>query len=125
MQKLVTSLARPGRNVTGNSSVTADLLGKQLELLREVLPRVSRVAALWNPTNTVFQDAAAQGGKAAAGRLGIELRVVEAARAEELDRAFEAIASARPDAVLVMGDPMFTAQAERMRGSPSNAVCQR
>jgi putative tryptophan/tyrosine transport system substrate-binding protein len=112
--KLVTSLARPGGNVTGNSSVTADLLGKQLELLREVLPRASRVAALWNPTNTVFQTLQLKEARAAASRLGIELQVVEATRPEALEGAFQAIAKARPDALLVMGDPMFTAQAERI-----------
>lgn len=110
--KLVASLARPGGNVTGTSSITADLLGKQLELLREMLPRVSRVAALWNPTNTVFQTLQLKEAKAAAAKLRIELPVVEAKAPEELDGAFRTIAALRPDALLVMGDPMFTTQAE-------------
>lgn len=112
--KLVASLARPGGNVTGNSSATADLLGKQLELLREVLPGVSRVAALWNPTNTVFQTLQLREAKAAAAKLGITLQVVEVRRPEALEGAFQTMASARAEALLVMGDPMFTAQAGRI-----------
>ena len=112
--KLVASLARPGGNVTGNSGVTADLLGKQLELLREMLPRVSRVAALWNPTNTVFQALQLKEAQAAAAKLRIELPVVEAKAPEALDGAFRTIADLRPDALLILGDPMFTTQAERI-----------
>jgi putative tryptophan/tyrosine transport system substrate-binding protein len=108
--KLVASLARPGGNVTGNSSATADLLGKQLELLREVLPGVSRVAALWNPTNEVFQTLQLKEAKAAAAKLGIALQVVEVRRPEALEGAFQTM-GARPEALLVMGDPMFTAHA--------------
>jgi ABC transporter substrate binding protein len=52
---LVFSLARPGANITGNSSMTAEVVGKQLELLKETLHKISRVAALWNPANPVFQ----------------------------------------------------------------------
>ncbi len=52
---LVTSLARPGGNVTGTSTLAADVVGKQLEVLKEMLPKASRVATLWNPANPVFQ----------------------------------------------------------------------
>ena len=112
--KLVASLARPGGNVTGNSSLTADVLGKQLELLREVLPRVSRVAALWNPTNTVFQTLQLKEAKAAAAKLGIALAVVEARQPEALQGAFKTIAEGRPDAVMVLGDPIFTPHAAQI-----------
>lgn len=111
---LVASLARPGSNVTGNSGSTVDVVGKQLELLREVLPRVSRVAVLWNPTNPVFQALQLKEAKAAAARLRIELQLVEAKRPDALESAFQTIAAARPDAVLVMGDPMFTTRAEQI-----------
>ena len=62
----LTSLARPGGNVTGNSVAATDVVGKQLELLRELLPGVRRVAALWNPTNTVFAEQQLKEAKAAA-----------------------------------------------------------
>ena len=111
---LVTSLARPGANVTGNSVAAVDVVGKQLELLRELLPGVPRVAALWNPTNTVFAAQQLKEAKAAAARLGIELQVVEVERADALENAFQKIVGTRTGAVLVLGDPMFGTQAERI-----------
>ena len=111
---LVTSLARPGGNVTGNSIAAVDVVGKQLELLRELLPGVSRVAALWNPTNTVFAGQQLKEAKAAAARLGIELQIVEADKPEALENAFQKIAASRHGAVLVLGDPMFGAHADRI-----------
>ncbi len=111
---LVTSLARPGGNVTGNSIAAIDVVGKQLELLRELLPGVPRVAALWNPTNTVFAGQQLKEAKAAAARLGIELQIVEADKPEALENAFQKIAAARHGAVLVLGDPLFGAHADRI-----------
>ena len=111
---LVASLARPGGNITGNSGANVDVVGKQLELLREVLPGASRVAALWNPTNAVFGTQQLNEARPAAARLNIELQAVEAARPEALAGAFDTIAKARPDALLVTGDPMFGTQAERI-----------
>jgi putative tryptophan/tyrosine transport system substrate-binding protein len=52
---LVASLSHPGGNITGNSSIAADIVGKQLEMLKEIDPKISRVAVLWNPANSVFQ----------------------------------------------------------------------
>src|SRR4030095_15469038 len=52
---LIASLARPGANITGTSSMNAEVVGKQLELLKETLPKISRVTALWNPANPVYQ----------------------------------------------------------------------
>jgi putative tryptophan/tyrosine transport system substrate-binding protein len=64
---LVASLARPGANITGTSSMTAEVVGKQLELLKETLPKISRVAALWNPANPVFQAIQRRETEVAAG----------------------------------------------------------
>ena len=111
---LVTSLARPGGNVTGTSATVADIVGKQLELLREMLPGVSRVAALWNPANPVFQKQQLGETMTAAAALRVQLRLVEARTSDELDRAFTAIAGQRTDALLILGDPMFTLHRARI-----------
>jgi putative ABC transport system substrate-binding protein len=104
---LVASLARPGGNVTGTSSLAADVVGKQLELLHEIFPKASRVAALWNPANPVFQKLQLAEVKAAAAKLRVQLQFVEARTPGDLDRAFAAMARERPGALLVLGDPMF------------------
>jgi putative tryptophan/tyrosine transport system substrate-binding protein len=100
---LVASLARPGGNVTGVASLAPNLVGKQLEFLKDVLPTVSRVALLWNPAH-VLQVREADG---AAQRLGIQLHFQEARGPEAFDRAFAAITNAHAGALLVMGDAMF------------------
>src|SRR5207245_4356312 len=75
---LVSSIARPGGNVTGTSSVAAEVAGKQLELLRDIVPGVSRVAVLWNPANLVFQTLQLRQTEAAAHALGLRLQVFDA-----------------------------------------------
>ena len=71
---LITSLARPGGNITGTSSQTAELSGKSLELLNEIVPKLSRVAVLWNPANAIYQTQSLKVAKRAAGVLGLQLR---------------------------------------------------
>ena len=104
---LVASLARPGGNVTGTSAVAVDVVGKQLELLREMLPKATRVAALSNPANSVFQKQQLEEAKGAASKLRVQLQIVEARTPDELARAFVAIGKQRTDALFVMADPMF------------------
>lgn len=111
---LVTNLARPGGNVTGNSVASSDILGKQLELLREVKPNLASVVVLSNPSNRVFQQQQLDAAKAAAARLQVKLAVVEAARADAFEPAFAEIAKLRPDALLILGDPMFAQFASRI-----------
>jgi putative ABC transport system substrate-binding protein len=111
---LVASLARPGGNVTGTSTVAADVVGKQLELVHQLLPGVSRVAVLWNPANPVFQQQLLKETRAAATKLRIQLQLFEARAPDELDRAFVAIGKERPDAVLVLPDPMLASHAKRI-----------
>jgi len=111
---LVTSLARPDGNVTGTSAQAASVAGKQLDLIRELRPRAARVAVLWNPANAVFQEQSIREARAGAVRLGIELRLFDARSAADLDPAIAAIAAARPDAVLVVGEPLFVANASRL-----------
>jgi len=113
---LVKSLARPGGNITGTSSSAADVVGKQMELMREALPKVARITVLWNPANNVFQRQQLGEATAAAAKLKLTLQLVEASTPDGLDNAFATIAGQRPDAVLVLGDPMFGTHARRIAG---------
>ena len=98
----VASLARPGGNITGLSNISPELSGKRLELLREAVPGLSRVALLWNPdvrgAVLDYKEAAS-----AARSLRVEVKSVEASRAEDLDRAFSTITSWRAQALMLPG----------------------
>ena len=111
---LVASLGRPGGNVTGTSAVAAGVVGKQLELLRDLLPGIARVAVLWNPANAAFQDQQLKEAKQAAAELRIQLKLFEARSPADLDRVFAAIAQDRPAALLVLGDPIFVTAAKQI-----------
>jgi ABC-type uncharacterized transport system substrate-binding protein len=100
---LVASLAQPGANVTGLSQLGAGLAAKRLELLREVVPNISRVAFLWNPAN-VDQHSHFNEAQAGARSLGLTLHSVGARSREELERAFTAMMHDRPSALLMTGD---------------------
>src|SRR5437867_3684970 len=106
---LVASLARPGGNVTGLTIMSPDLVGKQLELLKQVVPKISRVAVLRNPDNPA---SAAQLREAeVAGRaLGVRLQPHEARNPQEIDSAFAAMSSERAGALLILSDGVFGAQ---------------
>ena len=111
---LVASLARPGTNITGTSSMTAEIIGKLLELLKETLPKISRVAALWNPANPVFQALQLRETEVAARALGVQLQILEARGPDEIDRAFAAMVKERTKALLILGDPVFTSHRKRI-----------
>ena len=102
---LVASLARPGGNVTGMSLMAPDLGAKRLELLKEVLPRLCRVAVLWNADNPysvlVFKETHARGRT-----LGIEVRSLEVRGPDDFDGTFEAARGLRPDALITVEDPL-------------------
>lgn len=83
---LVASLGRPGGNITGTTTLSADLSVKQLELLKEAVLRVVRVAVLWNPANP-WHPRALKGAEAAARSLALQLHGLEVYRGEELDNA--------------------------------------
>jgi putative ABC transport system substrate-binding protein len=95
----VASLARPGGNVTGLSAATAELAGKSLELLRETLPKVDRVAALVDPVNLFTKPFLEQIGIAARA-LHIDVQVASVRRPEDFDTAFEEMVKQRADAVI-------------------------
>jgi putative ABC transport system substrate-binding protein len=111
---LVASLGRPGGNVTGTATNAVDVIGKQFEIVREMLPAAARVCALWNPANPVFQNRQVAEAKSVAAKLRLQLQLVEARTAQDLDRAFAAIAMQRLHAVVVLGDPLFAAHFPRI-----------
>jgi ABC-type uncharacterized transport system substrate-binding protein len=109
----VPNLARPGGYVTGLSGFAPELTGKQLELIREILPLATRVALLANGGNTATA-VVIRATEGAAARMAMRLQVVKVGQPAELDAAFETIARARADALIVAADPMFTGQRQRI-----------
>ena len=100
---LVTSLTRPGGNVTGLSTLSTEIVGKQLQPLKEAVPRVSQVAILKNPDNPFHAE---QGREAAvaARSLGLDAAPVEVRRPKDLSPAFSLMRKAKVDALLVLTD---------------------
>jgi putative ABC transport system substrate-binding protein len=110
---LVASLARPGGNVTG-FSILGELEVKRLELLREAVPKLSRVAVLWNPANPAIMPFYQQ-TQVAARALHVTLQpVVEVRRVADFEKAFSTIASARPPALMVLVDRLLLAHRTRI-----------
>jgi putative ABC transport system substrate-binding protein len=106
--RLVASLARPGSNITGTSTMADEVVGKQLGLLKETLPKISRVAALWNPANPVFQASQLRQAESAAKALPVTLQKLEARDTAEIDHAFTTISKEGTKALIVLADPVFT-----------------
>jgi putative tryptophan/tyrosine transport system substrate-binding protein len=106
---LVGSLARPGGNITGLASLAPEVVGKQLELLKEVAPKVSRLAVLQNPSNHGHLSQLRQ-AEGATRALGVQLHIVQAGSPAEIEAAFAAMRSQRVGGVLVLRDPLFLAQ---------------
>jgi putative ABC transport system substrate-binding protein len=100
------SLNRPSWNVTGLSFLSSELTGKRLELLREAVPRASRVAVLWNPANP-SAERQVRAAEAAAPSVGARLQRFAARSPEEFDGVFAAMKRSRVEALLVVDDPMF------------------
>jgi putative ABC transport system substrate-binding protein len=111
---LVANLAHPGGNVTGPSSMYADLAGKQLELLKETVPKVSRVAVLWNPANAAWQAQMLRQTEIAARALGLQVQLLKARGPDELEGAFAAMTRERASALLVQVDVIFALHARRI-----------
>ena len=109
---LVASLARPGGNVTGLSTLATDLAGKRLELLREAVPGLRRLATIGNVDNSlaVLEMSEVQG---AAGKFGLEAATLEIRRAEDVAPAFEALKGGA-DALYVVADPLVNTNRARI-----------
>ena len=105
---LVESLARPGGNLTGINFISAELTAKRLELLREMVPRATRVAVLVNPASVTQTEAALRDVLPAAHAAGLKIQVLNANTTDEIDAAFTTFTRERPDALFVASSPYFT-----------------
>jgi putative ABC transport system substrate-binding protein len=110
---LVTSFSRPGGNVTGLTLQAPELSGKRLDLLKEAIPKVSVVAAIWNatsPQGMVFLRETED----AARSLGLQLQSIEVRNPADLDTAFKTVARARPNALITLADGMLLDNRKRI-----------
>ena len=110
---LVASLARPGGNVTGLSAFVTELVAKRVELLREVIPRIARLALLDNMTNRSVPPQWEE-TKRAARALGIEPQLLDVRKPEDIERAFDAAVAQRTDALAVGNDSVVIASRRRV-----------
>jgi putative ABC transport system substrate-binding protein len=104
---LVDSLARPGANLTGITTIATELSGKRLELLKETIPKLSRVAVMWNPKNERSGQPWKE-SQLAARELGLQLHSMEISSADKFDSAFKAAIKAGSAAVAVVQNPLFS-----------------
>jgi putative ABC transport system substrate-binding protein len=107
---LVASLNRPGGNVTGVAELATGLAGKRLDLLHELVPAAAVVALLVNPTNTANRELETSSLRDVANSLGLQLHVLSASSAGEIDAAFAALAELRASVLVVSVDTLFTSQ---------------
>ena len=104
---LVSSLARPGGNLTGTNFLNTELAAKRLELLRGLLPRMVSVAVLINPANAMNANSTLRDVETAARAMGLQIHVIHASTGREIDAAFVTVVRERPDALFVGGDALF------------------
>lgn len=119
---LVASLARPGGNITGTTFLGPELVAKRLQLFREIVPKLSHVAALWHP-NAYSERTMAnmlKEAEASARTLGIQLQLVPAANPDDLANAFSTITKERAEAFIVFPSPMLFSQYKRIVAFAAN-----
>jgi putative ABC transport system substrate-binding protein len=107
---LVASLARPGGNATGVNFFAYEVAAKQLGLLHELVPKAVRIAVLINPRTAISAETTLQAVQEAARALRLEMHVLKAASAEEIDAAFAALARERADALFIQGDGFYASR---------------
>ena len=110
---LVASLARPGGNVTGMTFLSSELAGKRLELLKQAVPTISRVAVLWNPDNP-GGPADLQATQTAAETLKVTLQMFEVRKVADVEQAFKLMTDARMQGVVVLTDPVTANRAGKV-----------
>ena len=111
---LVTSLNRPGGNVTGVTQTNVEITPKRLQLLHELLPTASLMALLVNPTNPANAEISAKELQAAARTLGLELHVLNASTEGDFDGVFAKLVQLRAGGLVIGGDPLFTTWTEQL-----------
>ena len=107
---LIASLNQPGGNITGVAILTAELAAKRLELLHELVPRAAVIALLVNPADPAATEAETRNLQDAVRSLGLQLHILPASTANEIDSAFETLVELRAGALVVSTDPLFTNQ---------------
>src|SRR5262249_418851 len=107
--RVVASLARPGGNITGLSILAPEISGKQLELLKEIVPRLSRVAVV-GTSSPPGKPALLKGIELAAGALKVKLQYLDVLSLKDVETAFRAAGKGRADAVVVLNSPVFSSQ---------------
>ena len=112
---IVSSLARPGGNITGLSQMAPELSGKRLELLKEILPKLSRVAGLWNPEGRVATFSWEE-MQHPARELKLQLHSLEIRNPDDIEKAFEEATRAHIDALMIMPDPVTRTNLNRIAG---------
>jgi putative ABC transport system substrate-binding protein len=111
---LVASLNRPGGNVTGLSILDVELGPKRLELLHQLIPKATNVAALVNPTDRARATAISKNMQAAARQIGLQLQVLYASTDSEIDALFATLAQQQTGVLVIGGDPFFNSRAEHL-----------
>jgi putative ABC transport system substrate-binding protein len=106
----VTSLARPGGNLTGVNMFANELAAKRLQLLRELVPSTARMAVLVDPASPTSAEATLRDLEPAARAMGLQIQVLHASNSQEINAAFATFVRERPDAVFVNTGPLFTAR---------------
>jgi putative ABC transport system substrate-binding protein len=111
---LVANLSRPGGNITGVTTLNVELAAKRLELLHELVPTATIIAALINPTNPVIAETETKDLQAAARTLGLRLHVLHASSEQEIETAFMTLVQLRAAALVIGPDAMFNSRSERL-----------
>ena len=110
---VVSSLARPDANVTGTTRMISEMSAKHVELLKEAVPSLRKLAVLWNPTNSSHRPAM-QAVDATARALSLQVQPLQVRAVAELDGSFDAMARDKADGLLFIADPVFFIQLRRM-----------
>lgn len=111
---LVATLSRPGGNVTGINTLVAEILGKRLGLLREIVPKADRVALLVNPADITNAETTVKEVNATARALGLNIQVFNASTSDEIDTAFAALMRAPPDALFIAPGAFFNSRRQQL-----------
>jgi putative tryptophan/tyrosine transport system substrate-binding protein len=111
---LVTSLNRPGGNITGITNLSVGLIEKQIEIMRQILPNASAFGVLLNPTAQATFPPFASGAQSAATKLGVQVQILKASSPGEIELAFDTAAKEGSGAVIASSDPLFVAQRDQI-----------